>query len=31
LYQNNIDKMVGTRARYPVSKLSVFELTYGNP
>lgn len=29
LYKNNIEKTIGTRARYPVSKLSVFELTYG--
>jgi hypothetical protein len=29
LYKSNIEKIVGTRARYPVSKLSVFELTYG--
>jgi len=28
LYKSNIDKMVGTQARYPVSKLSIFELAF---
>ena len=29
LYKGEIDKMVGTRARYPLTKLAVFDLTYG--
>lgn len=31
LYKSNIDKLVGTRALYPVSHLAIFELTYGAP
>lgn len=26
LYKGNIDKMVGTKAKYPVSRIAVFEL-----
>lgn len=29
LHRGDLDKMVGTHARYPVNKLSVFEMTYG--
>jgi hypothetical protein len=31
LYKTQLDKMVGTRAVYPVTHLAVFELTYGKP
>ena len=29
LYRTEIDKMVGTRAKYPLVSLAVFDLTYG--
>ena len=29
LYRTDIDKMVGTRAKYPLVSLAVFDLTYG--
>ena len=29
LYRTDIDKMVGTKAKYPLVSLAVFDLTYG--
>lgn len=29
LFRTQIDRLVGTKARYPVSQLAVFELTFG--
>ena len=29
LYKGEIDKMVGTRARCPLTRLAIFDLTYG--
>lgn len=28
LYKGNIDKIVGTKAKYPVSRIAVFELCW---